>query len=64
MADWILNCPVCGATNQVPADELDLACGTVSCTCTCENCGNEFSAEQPYWHWLGLETGPPAKEEE
>lgn len=62
MAGWTPYCPHCGATKRVPAQELNLECGTVSYTRACENCGNAFTTEQPYWHWLGLKE-PPAEDE-
>lgn len=63
MAKLKLRCPVCETTNQIPADELNLECGKVSGTCVCENCGNEFSGEQPYWRFLSLNE-PPSVEGE
>jgi len=63
MAGWTVYCPDCGATNRVPADDLTIECGKVSCTHVCENCGNAFTSEQPYWRWLGLKEAPPAGDE-
>jgi hypothetical protein len=63
MAELKLRCPNCGASNTIPADELDLECETISYTCVCENCGNAFAGEEPYWRWIGLEA-PPADEKD
>lgn len=58
MPTWIVDCPRCGTANDVAAATVTVDCGTVSCICICSNCQNEFSAEQPYWRWLGLDTAP------
>jgi hypothetical protein len=58
MANWILKCPACGTRNDVPANELKVRCGNVSCTCVCKNCRKEFKAESPYWRWLELYQAP------
>lgn len=59
MSAWIMNCPQCGTSNEVAAAAVKVACGQVSCTCTCINCQHEFGDEQPYWRWLGLSEAPP-----
>ena len=58
MALWIITCPKCDTPNEVPRKEIIVRCGTMSCTCTCTNCGNGFSAEEDYRRWLGLESRP------
>lgn len=63
MADWTLHCPHCGTTNRVPAHEVNLECGTVSTTHVCVHCREAFTAEQPYWRWLGLKEAPPSEDE-
>jgi hypothetical protein len=64
MAVWIVECPNCSTPNEVPATAVNLECGKMYCTRTCENCGNEFSSEQPYWRWLELEHAPPPREKD
>ena len=58
MALWTITCPECGTANEVSREEIIVRCGTMSCTCTCTNCGGEFSAEEEYRRWLGLENRP------
>lgn len=64
MASWTLHCGHCGTANRVPADELELECGTVSYSGVCEKCGKPLSAEERYWRWLGLNGPPPDVDED
>jgi hypothetical protein len=59
MPRWMVDCPNCGTSNEIPADAVAVDCGTVLGLCTCVNCGTEFSKQQPYWRWLGLDEAPP-----
>ena len=61
MLTWNVTCPNCGTVNEISQASVQVQCGVVACTCICVNCGNQFSDEQAYWRWLGLDE-PPSDE--
>jgi hypothetical protein len=58
MRRWILVCPNCGTENPAQRAGLAVTCGSITCLCTCGNCGTQFEGEQEYWRWLGVQGGP------
>lgn len=61
MTAWIVTCPTCGAKNEMSRSEVEVACGKVTCTCTCRQCDHVFTTQEEYWRWLGLEEAPPVE---
>jgi len=58
MPVWIVVCPNCETENQVTKDSVTVECGVAECQCVCVNCKTEFTSQQEFWRWLGLEEGP------
>jgi transposase-like protein len=58
MPIWKVECPNCGAENQIPKKAVVVYCGVAKCTYRCVNCKKVFKAHQEYWRWLGLAHGP------
>jgi len=58
MLTWNVTCPNCDTSNEISQSSVRVQCGTVSCTCTCVNCSNQFDDEREYWRWLGLDEPP------
>lgn len=58
MPIWEVECPNCGTVNRVDKDSVVVECGVATCTVVCTHCSEEFTEEQEYWRWLGLERDP------